>query len=396
MRFNRFLEANLSEALTSFALSNLKADIFLGSFLRSKKIGKRDRLWVSDRFYFYLRHKFFFDEISTVTTIAKNIAMMFDNEPDEFLTEKTALLKSSDDFENLYNRSFSPFVKKRITEYYGDGSFNWFNTKSDITIRTNLKKIDREGLIKKLSLENFEVEKTPLSPAGITVLSGSSNLRNSPLFEQGLFEFQDESSQIASLLVNKDSKTFFDCCAGGGGKSLAVKSFFPDVSVTASDIRVHLFKEIEERSKRAGIKIQTAGYQAAKTTSFDTVFIDAPCSGSGVLRRNPADRYLILEESVKELVKLQSEILLKFSQNVKSSGELIYVTCSFIKEENEEIIEKFLLECKDFKLISAAVRLIENGISDSSAQSVTSDNYFRTLPFSQRDLMFGAILKKMR
>ncbi|HSW59723.1 MAG TPA: RsmB/NOP family class I SAM-dependent RNA methyltransferase [bacterium] len=396
MRFNRFLEAHLNDAIHGFSESNFKADIFLNQFLRSKKIGKRDRLWVSDRFYYYLRHKLFFDKISSDNTLSKNIAMMFENEPDDKLVEKITELKNINDFENLYNKSFSSFLQKRIGECYNENAFEWFNTKSKIVIRTNLHKIQRDILLQKLKDNGFEVEMTPVSPAGIKILNSSSNLKNSELFKEGYFEFQDESSQLASFLVNRNFKKMLDCCAGGGGKSLAVRSFFADMEITASDIRSHLFKEIEERSARAGAKIRTAGYGLVQDLFFDTVFVDAPCSGSGVLRRNPADRYEITKRSVEEIAGLQSELISKFSKNVSVGGELIYVTCSFLKEENEDIVERFLNENNDFQLVSADERFNVNGLNVESEMKITHNGYLRTEPLFERDLMFGAVLKKIR
>lgn len=396
MRFNRFLEANLLDAVTGFSASNLKADLFLSQFLRSKKIGKRDRLWISDRFYYYLRHKLFFDKISSLNTLPKNIAMMFENEPDDELLKKREELKKTGDFEDLYNRSFSSFLKKRIAGYYKENVFEWLNTKSKIAARANLHKIQRDILLEKLRENGFEVELTPFSSAGILILNGSSKLKKSELFKEGFFEFQDESSQIASMLVNRNSKTMFDCCAGGGGKSLAVSSLFPEIDVTASDIRFHLFKEIQERAQRAGTKIRTVSHDSVKNRLFDTVFVDAPCSGSGVLRRNPADRYEITERSVENNVALQHELIAKFSENVSNGGELIYVTCSFLKEENESIVEKFLNENSGFVLMPACDRLSENGLRNLSEKQITDNGYFRTAPFFERDLMFGAVLKKIR
>jgi hypothetical protein len=114
MRFNRFLEANLLDAVTGFSASNLKADLFLSQFLRSKKIGKRDRLWISDRFYYYLRHKLFFDKISSLNTLPKNIAMMFENEPDDELLKKREELKEPLILKNFITEVFRLFSKKEL------------------------------------------------------------------------------------------------------------------------------------------------------------------------------------------------------------------------------------------------------------------------------------------
>jgi 16S rRNA (cytosine967-C5)-methyltransferase len=115
-----------------------------------------------------------------------------------------------------------------------------------------------------------------------------------------------------------------------------------------------------------------------------------------VLRRNPADRYEITKRSVEEIAGLQSELISKFSKNVSVGGELIYVTCSFLKEENEDIVERFLNESNDFQLVSADERFNVNGLNVESEMKITHNGYLRTAPLFERDLMFGAVLKKIR
>ncbi|MGI6394969.1 MAG: RsmB/NOP family class I SAM-dependent RNA methyltransferase [bacterium] len=394
MRFNQFLETNLNGAIEEVKRAGLKADIFLNRFLKSKKIGKRDRAWLSDRFYFYFRHKLFFDELSSKNP-AKEVAMVFENELSLELKEKIERLKENNLFDELFYKSCTPFLRKKIEESYSADFFKWLNTKSKVVIRANLKKNEAAHLLNELIKENVEAEKTPLSPAGVLFLNETSSLKNLKLFEEGFFEFQDESSQLVSLLVNKNHRALLDCCAGGGGKSLAIKSFFPQIELFASDIRTYLLKEIKKRAERARVKIKTCEYSTVGGV-FDTVFIDAPCSGSGVLRRNPADRYEINEKSVAENTKVQLDLLLKFSKLLPLKGELIYATCSFLKEENESIVQKFLSKNSGFKVVSAFERLKENGIEVDCKSEITEGEYFRTAPFFERDLMFGAILKRTK
>ena len=244
-----------------------------------------------------------------------------------------------------------------------------------------------------LKNEGFANSPAPLSPAGIILEPTNKSLKNSELFEKGFFEFQDESSQLASLLVNKNTQTLLEPCAGGGGKSLSIASFFKSIEITASDSRTHLFKEIKERATRAGTRIKTAAFQDI-SDSFDTVFIDSPCSGSGVIRRNPGDRWNISGKMLSDLNELQSELIRKFAAKVKKGGELIYITCSFLKCENEEIVQNFLNENKDFSLISAEARLSENIKDPTDFSAVTDGLFFRTKPISERDLMFGAVMKR--
>lgn len=393
MRFNQFLGNILAAALEKESCGD-KYDILLNEIFKAKRLGKRDRIWVADRFFFYLRHKLFFDEVSENTeSLAKNIAMVFENEPDEILAQKIENLKKRGVFEKLFNESFPEFLSNKIRSLYGSDAFLWFNSKAKTVLRTNLRKISREELSEMLRSEGFENSPAPLSPAGIILEPTNKSLKNIELFENGFFEFQDESSQLASLLVNKNSKTLLEPCAGGGGKSLSISSFFDNIKVTASDIRTHLFKEIKERADRAGTRIETAAFSDI-SGDFDTVFIDSPCSGSGVIRRNPGDRWNINEKMLSYLNKLQSELIRKFAAKVKKGGELIYITCSFLECENEEIVQNFLNESRGFSLISAETRLSENIKNPAGFSEITNGLFFRTKPFSERDLMFGAVMKR--
>ena len=393
MRFNQFL-GNILAAALERQNSGDKYDILLNGIFKAKRLGKRDRIWVSDRFFFYLRHKLFFDEISENTeSLAKNIAMVFENESDEILAQKMEILRKNGTYDKLFCESFPEFLSNKIRSLYGSDAFDWFNSKAKTVLRTNLRKISREELSEMLKNEGFENSFTPLSPAGIILEPTNKSLKNIELFEKGFFEFQDESSQLATLLVNSKSKNLLEPCAGGGGKSLSISSFFDNIKITASDTRTHLFKEIKERATRAGTRIETAAFQDINDT-FDTVFIDSPCSGSGVIRRNPGDRWNISEKMLSDLNKLQSELIRKFAEKVKKGGELIYITCSFLECENEEIIQNFLNENRRFSLIPAETRLSENIKNPTDFSAVTNGLFFRTKPNSERDLMFGAVMKR--
>ena len=395
MRYNRFLGNILSTALEKQSDGD-KYDILLNNIFKVERLGKRDRIWVSDRFFFYLRHKLFFDEISENTEeLAKNIAMVFDDEADETLAEKIENLKKNGTFDKLFNESFPEFLVNEINKLNDPEVFSWFNSKAKTHLRTNLTKISRVELSEKLKNEGFANSPAPLSPAGIILEPTNRSLKNSELFEKGFFEFQDESSQLASLLVNQNTKTLLEPCAGGGGKSLSIASFFKNIEIMSSDSRTYLFKEIKERADRAGAKIKTTPFDTI-STQFDTVFIDSPCSGSGVIRRNPGDRWKIDEKILSDLNNLQKELIQKFSEKVKIGGELIYVTCSFLRCENEEIIKDLLNKNKDFSLIPAKERLLENLGSKELLSEITDGDFLKIKPWHERDLMFGAILARRR
>lgn len=392
MRINQFLKNGLESIIAGFSFKD-RADIYLNTYFKKSRLGKRDRLWMRDRFYFYVRHKLLFDELEKDgLSLTESIAMVFDNEPDAALSGVLNRLKSGDEYDFLFNRSFPAFLADRIMEMYGAEAFEWFNSQAGTGIRTNFIKISREKLVAELLKENVEAVMTQISNAGILVGTNSSNLKESELFKKGFFEFQDESSQIASLLINRKSVKMLDLCAGGGGKTLAAGSFFKGLEITASDIRAHALEELKVRSERAGIRVSTK--KPSQGELFDTVLADVPCSGSGVLRRNPADRWSIDEKMVGELNLIQYEIFEKAKDFVRPGGEIIYLTCSFLEEENEQIVQKFINENRSFSLVPVQERLSENLPELSDNGTITKGGFLRISPGFQRDIMFGAILKR--
>jgi 16S rRNA C967 or C1407 C5-methylase (RsmB/RsmF family) len=396
MRFNRFLENHLTNIIARFGTENTKGDIFLNNYFKNTNLGKRDRNWLRERFFYYLRYKFFVEKISVRTgKIASVISMLHDDEPDEKLKEILNKPEDKGELEHLKNWSFNQFLYKNIKSYYGNDSHLWFNSKAETIIRANFKKIVRKELSCKLEKEGYKVSDTEFSPAGIIIKGESSSLKNTELFKNGFFEFQDESSQLTSFLVNPVHKTLFDCCAGGGGKTLSTMNSFPNMKITASDIRPRILKEIRLRALRSGIKVSIKTLPQILNSTFDTVFIDAPCSGSGVLRRNPSDRYFIDEKAVVSFSHTQNKILSQYSQNVSEKGEIIYVTCSFLKEENELVIDSFLNSHKNYEIFPAKERFKENFSPDRNIDKLFSGNFFRVDAGDKRDILFGAILRKI-
>ena len=392
MRYNRFLENALNNALDDFRPDRDKADVFINRFLRNRRVGKRDREWIRDRFFYYFRHKLIFEKLFRFS-LPHLIAMLFDNEPEPKLKDQLDNLRNTGKFEDLFNKSFPEFLKENIAETFNDDVFRWLNSKAETTLRTNLLKTDRTTLKKSLLDMGIKSTNTPFSPAGLVLLDNSFNLKNSDLFNDGYFEFQDESSQLASMLVNRDHKTLFEPCAGAGGKSLAIKTFLPQIKVSASDIRTGLFNEIKKRSKKMGTKIDTLRLDQTNGMTFDTVFIDAPCSGSGVLRRNPADRWTISEKLIKNLNRTQLSILSEHAEKIRTGGELIYVTCSLLKQENENTVSKFLNKFKSFELIDVSERL-KDIFPEKDIPELVDGKFFKTAPIKKRDLMFATIMRK--
>lgn len=213
------------------------------------------------------------------------------------------------------------------------------NDTAPFNIRANL--IDRLSLQKRLKAEGLFFSLSPYSPIG---LQSSERIRvnNSTAYHDGLFDVQDESSQLAALLCNvKKNEKIVDYCAGAGGKSLALGAILQNEgSIDAHDIDITRMEALRTRALRLGIKnIQLQNEITA--TDYDCFIADSPCSGSGTWRRSPDAKFRLIPDRLKELTKIQADILEKAYQHTKNSGRIIYMTCSVLKEENEDIVMAF-------------------------------------------------------
>ena len=223
---------------------------------------------------------------------------------------------------------------------------------SPLTIRRNPLAITEEELITDLEIRG--IEKHKLVPNAY-ILKNGGNIRNCKSFKNGGFHVQDIASQLcASALGAKDGEIILDLCAAPGGKTFTIAENMNGTGmVYAFDLfeqRVGLIKKGAERLhlENVSAKQGDALVYNKELPKADRVLCDVPCSGIGVIRRKPEIRYKS-EEEVSSLPELQWEILQNAAKYVKTGGVLIYSTCTILKEENEEIAEKFLLNYSDFK-----------------------------------------------
>jgi len=226
-------------------------------------------------------------------------------------------------------------------------------------IRVNSLKAGRQSVLALLHGYEFECDETRTSPLGIRFKQrvGLFGLKE---FRQGLFEVQDEGSQLLGHLVHAKAKQkVVDFCAGAGGKTLAMAADMTNQgALYACDVHGGRLEQLKKRTKRAGVhnvRIQHLSNEndrwVNKHSQFaDTVLIDAPCSGTGTWRRSPDARWNLDQGTVDELVEKQKSVLSSASRLVKPGGQLFYATCSLLKEENEDQIEWFVEQYQDFQL----------------------------------------------
>lgn len=220
------------------------------------------------------------------------------------------------------------------------------NKPADFILRVNG---DRNTVQKQLAAQGIMTKLTPLSPLGL-ICEKRIDLNTIDQYKSGKIEVQDEGSQLVALATGiRANDTVLDYCAGAGGKSLCFAWMMQGKGkIVAHDISKRSLQELQKRAQRAGVKIETT---LKPQGVFSQVVVDAPCSGSGTWRRCPDARLKLTEKQVKNLVKLQAEILDKASQFVAPNGKLHYMTCSLLEAENQTQMRTFLKRHLEFKLI---------------------------------------------
>jgi 16S rRNA (cytosine967-C5)-methyltransferase len=215
-------------------------------------------------------------------------------------------------------------------------------------------------------------------------------------FRTGLFELQDEASQVAGFLASPaPGSRVLDFCAGGGGKTLHLAALMENRGeLFARDVSEKRLGDIRQRIQRSGAGIvrvlPAAGAHELPAASMDLVLVDAPCSGAGTFRRNPAAKLFLTREACARHEAAQRTILAQAARFVRSGGRLVYCTCTLRRAENEEVIAGFLAAHAEWSTLSAAGELSRAGIRPDTAEPFLS-----LLPHRHgTDGFFGAVLRR--
>ncbi len=232
------------------------------------------------------------------------------------------------------------------------------NKPADVVLRVNTLKISVLDLIKKLNELDFETERTALATSAL-VLKKRANIFQNELFKNGFFEVQDAGSQtIAPFLQVGGGMRVVDACAGAGGKSLHLATIMENKGrIIALDTEGWKLDELKKRAKRNGIGIiETRPIETTKTIkrlhdSADRLLLDVPCSGLGVLRRNPDAKWKLSKTFLDEIRIVQQKILTDYAKMVRTNGMMVYATCSILPSENENQVQLFLANNLNFKLV---------------------------------------------
>ena len=322
-------------------------DLFLKRYFDShKKIASTDQAWISDHCNQVVRWKGLLAQINpTKTDWAHKLQTYFKN-------RRWKSLSSDLKVPSHVRCSVPADLFARLERTFGTNKAvdlcNIFNEKPRTFLRVNTLAESRDRVFKQLVARGVPVEKSANAPAAL-VLSEPHTLRDLPEFRDGLFEIQDQASQIAAMQIKvKPGQRVLDYCAGSGGKSLVVGALMEGVGhIYLHDPRIRQLRDAKLRMKRAKISnysITEPGHPQLSQLigKCDWVIADVPSSGSGCLRRSPDLKWIFSESKLVEFLQLQREIFKEALKYVKrGSGKIVYITGSIFPEENEEQVKLF-------------------------------------------------------
>lgn len=339
-----FREHHLIQLLNGYDQANYPLDLYVSFYFKDNPaLGSKDRREISDLVYALMRWKTLLDQLSGSTSWQSRLYAYkkyypFDSEEIRSLAPYTQVSFP----EALFN-----FIEKSYGTQEALHLCKISNTKAPTTIRVNALKTTREALLKEWE-PHYPVSPCQKAPFGI-IFHEKIHFFSMKEFQSGLFEIQDEGSQLVADMVHATpGSQVLDYCAGSGGKALAIAPKLQGKGqIYLHDVRKRALEEARKRLKRAGIQNCQTMHSSDKNLEklkkkMDFVLVDAPCSGTGTLRRNPDMKWRFQEESIKNLVGEQRMIFERALSFVKPSGYIIYATCSLLKDENEHQTEHFL------------------------------------------------------
>ena len=277
------------------------------------------------------------------------------------------------------------FVDKLINEYGEKEALeicNDLNLRPNNTVRINRLKGNLE-IGNQAILDDFRT------------ITGTKNIVKMPEYINGNISIQDESAGLSSFILNpKEGEEVLDACSAPGGKTTYLAEIMNNTgSIIAWDIYEERLKQVDENAKRLGINIiktevkDASIYDKAYDKKFNKILLDVPCLGLGVIRRKPDIKWNRNEENIDEITKIQYQILKTCSKYLKDDGILVYSTCSILKEENINIIEKFLEE-EEFEIVDISDKVKKD------FKYVNEKNTIELFPNEKHDGFYIACLKR--
>ena len=369
MKLHRNLVFAVVDALGFIFNEGEYADKVVQKVLKyDKRWGARDRGFIAETTYDMVRWKRLYSEIGeikapytrpklfrmfAVWAVLKGIKL-----PDWKQIEPTPERRIKGKFDELskirkYRESVPDWLDLLGEKALGDALWTKelaaLNEQASVILRTNTLKTTKDKLRDNLTELGIYTDSIKGHPQALK-LEQRANVFTTEAFDSGWFEVQDASSQlVAEALDVKPGQRVVDCCAGAGGKTLHLAALMENKGqLIAMDIYANKLKELQRRAKRAGaFNIEPRHISSTKVIKklhekADRVLIDAPCSGLGVLRRNPDAKWKLQESFLEKITQTQRDILQDYSKMVKDGGKMVYATCSILPQENSQQVAHFL------------------------------------------------------
>jgi 16S rRNA (cytosine967-C5)-methyltransferase len=288
------------------------------------------------------------------------------------------------------------WLVKRWVQNYGPDPAKLICAYDQAQPHTTIR-VNDSTLVEQLPAEGLKLEPGRLLAKAITVSAGE--ITQTSAFRERRLVIQDEASQLVALLVGK-ANSILDCCAAPGGKTRILAERNPDARVVALELHPHRAALLKKLVPLANVRVIAADARRIPLRDqFERVLVDAPCTGTGTLARNPEIKWRLKPEDICRLQAYQSEILRAAMEQVAPGGRLIYSTCSLEPEENSEVVEKALAINSSFRLVDCRAELLrlrqDGALQIENVDSFLSGPYLRTIPgVHQCDGFFAAILEK--
>ncbi len=271
------------------------------------------------------------------------------------------------------------------------------NQRPELTLCCNSRKIERKNLVSRLCHRGIRARPGDLSPEAVLLEGDAGAVPFLPGYAKGLFHVQDQAAQLACHLVPRQVGPCLDACAGVGGKTMLLATLLAaNVPLTAIEPDQHRFALLRnnlerlELTARVTVHCQTLAEHARSTaTRYQAIFVDAPCSGTGVIRRQPDIRWNRTPEDLHRNQEVQTALLQEAASLLLPGGYLVYATCSLESEENEGVVDRFLEDHPGFSLLPCKKQL------PPAARHLTDDRgLFTPLPSVTTDGFFAALLQR--
>ncbi|MCR4347448.1 MAG: RsmB/NOP family class I SAM-dependent RNA methyltransferase [Sulfuricaulis sp.] len=365
-----------AELLERILSEKIPADRQMEGYFRThKNMGVRDRGFVAETVYGCLREKRWLEHIAGNSLLLDVVAAyLLTHDYSARALEETGFrgdARGMVERARTLDKTTLPFaiqanmpdwLAELLRAQYGDAETlalsQALNQPAPLDMRVNTIKAKRDEVQTRLTQEGFSCEVTPYSPSGLRRRERAPIFKTL-CFKEGLFEVQDEGSQLLALMLEpKRQEMVVDFCAGAGGKTLYLGALMANSgTVYAFDVLAKRLDRLKPRLRRAGlnnVRMVTISHERDARVQrlkgkIDRVLVDAPCSGTGTMRRNPDIKWRNI--NLAELTDTQQRILAAAAELLKPGGRLVYATCSLLKEENDDIVEKFLSEHPDFRMI---------------------------------------------